>query len=341
MGISTVFAFHVDLALDQLDKVVKIQLMTFITMMLITDRRRINLFIWAIVISLGFYGVKGGIFTALTGGSYHVMGPPRSFIGGNNEIALALIMTIPLMRYLQLQAKTKLVRYGLILSIAITLIAILGSQSRGALLGLIAMILFLIWKSPRRLTLFALFAVVLSLGFAFMPKHWHVRMDSIAKYQLDTSAMGRVNAWRFATNLGLAHPLTGGGFDAFQSDLFAIYAPDPENVHDAHSIYFQVLGEQGFVGLALFLLLGWFAWRSCTGAIKQVGHNPDTEWIAILARMLQVSIVGYAVGGAFLGLAYFDFYYSLLAIVVLIKAQLTVYTEKELRSDTATIAPTS
>ncbi len=59
------------------------------------------------VASLGFYGVKGGIFTIATGGAYRVWGPPESFIEGNNELALALIMTIPLMRFLQLQARRR------------------------------------------------------------------------------------------------------------------------------------------------------------------------------------------------------------------------------------------
>jgi len=341
MGITTGFAYHADLAQDHLEKVLKIQLMTFITMILMSNRHRINLLIWAIVISLGFYGIKGGIFTALTGGGYHVLGPPGTFIGGNNELALALIMTIPLMRYLQLQANNTVIRHGLSISIAITVIAILGSQSRGALLGLLAMVFFLVWKSRKRFVLLISFGVILSLGIMFMPQKWHDRMDSITNYKQDTSAMGRINAWRFAVNLALDHPLTGGGFESFQPDLFAKYAPDPANVHDAHSIYFQVLGEQGFVGLVLFLLLGWCAWRSCSVMKKQAEVNTDTQWIADLARMLQVSLVGYAVSGAFLGLAYFDFYYHIIAVIIVLKAQLVIHSEGAQRNVAATIAPTS
>ena len=77
----------------------KIMLMTFVTLMLIKTREHVHLLIWVIVGSLGYYGVKGGIFTIVTGGGDMVWGPMGTFIGGNNEIALALIMTIPLMHY--------------------------------------------------------------------------------------------------------------------------------------------------------------------------------------------------------------------------------------------------
>ena len=87
-----------------MEKVAKIQLMIFVTLMLMQSKERINLLVWVMTLSLAFYGVKGGIFTILHGGVYHVRGPAGSFIGGDNEMGLALVMTIPLLRYLQLSA---------------------------------------------------------------------------------------------------------------------------------------------------------------------------------------------------------------------------------------------
>lgn len=321
MCVSTLFALHHEAAMEQLSKVLKIQLMTFITLMLMKDKFRIEMLVWIIALSLGFYGVKGGIFTMTTGGSYHVRGPNGTFIGGNNEIGLALIMTVPLMRYLHLQAKQRWLKWGLAAAMGLTIVAILGTQSRGALVGLVVMGLMLIWKTRKRFILLLVLGPVLYTGFQFMPESWHARMDTIQTYEQDQSAMGRINSWHFAFNLAKDRPLIGAGYHAFTPDLFARYAPDPEDVHDAHSIYFEILGEHGFVGLALFLLLGWFAWRSCSVAAKQARPHPERQWIADLAAMLQVSLVGYAACGAFLGLAYFDFYYHLIALVVLVKIQ--------------------
>ena len=163
--------------------------------------------------------------------------------------------------------------------------------------------------------------VIDGTGYQFMPESWHDRMQTIENYQQDQSAMGRINAWRFAFNLAKDRPLVGGGNQAFTPDLFKRYAPQPENWHDSHSIYFEILGEHGFVGMALFLLLGWFTWRTCSLVAKQARPHPDGQWMADLASMLQVSLVAYATSGAFLGLAYFDLYYHLIALVVLIKVQ--------------------
>ena len=169
MGVTTLTAVHFNLASSQYIEVVKIQLMTFVTMMLMTDRRRIELLVWTITLSLGFYGVKGGIFTLTSGGGYHVVGPSRTFIGGNNEIGLALIMTLPLMRYLHLQARQVWMKWGLTGAMALTLVAILGTQSRGALLGLAAMMFMLLWKSRRRVTMLVVMGAVLYGAVQFMP----------------------------------------------------------------------------------------------------------------------------------------------------------------------------
>ena len=128
------------------------------------------------------------------------------------------------------------------------------------------------------------------------------------------------NAWSFAWNLASSRPALGGGFRTFTPGLFQRYAPDPDDFHDSHSIYFEVLGEHGFPGLFLFLSLLVLTWTSCSWVIRQLKRardDPDLADAADLARMLQVAVVGYAVSGAFLGLAYFDLYYNLVALAVL------------------------
>lgn len=319
MCLTTVFSLQQEYSLLQLEKVVKIQVMTFITMILMLYRERLNLLVWVIVLSLGFYGVKGGIFTLMTGGGYHVMGPLGSFIGGNNELGLALIMILPLMRYLQLQREQKLQRNLFTLAMALTVIAILGTQSRGALLGLAVMAVVLIFKSRRRFTLLLLVALMVPVAVTVMPEAWFERMHTIQEYEEDQSAQGRINAWHFAVNLAQDRPLVGGGFEAFHWRNFRYYAPDPHDVKDAHSIYFEVLGEHGFAGLFIYLLLGFFTWRSATWVIRNTRERADLLWARDLAAMIQVSLAGYASAGAFLGLAYFDLYYHLVAMVVILR----------------------
>jgi probable O-glycosylation ligase (exosortase A-associated) len=314
---TTFFAFYPYLAWHQWDKVWKIMLMIYVTMMLINSKQQLDWLVWVVVLSLGFYGVKGGIFTILHGGAFRVQGPMGSFITGNNETALALIMIVPLMRYLQMQAKIAWIRHGLTVSMLLTGIAIIGSQSRGALIGSVVMGSFLWLKSRNKIFIFVSLLVIVVSVAAIMPQQWRDRMMTIETYQKDSSAMSRIYSWRMAYNLA-KHRITGGGFDTFHEAVFQLYAPsDYTRTSDAHSIYFEVMGEHGFVGFTMFMLLGWFTWNTGSRIREQGKYSMETKWATDLAGMTQVSIIGYASAGAFLGLAYFDLYYDMIAIMVL------------------------
>lgn len=317
ISFTTLFALVPGDANAEWIRTIKIQFMTLVTIVVMTTRERLNALVWIIVLSLGFYGIKGGIFTFLTGGEQMVFGPEGSFIAGNNSLAVALIMTVPLMRYLQLSSNSRLVRYGLTGAMLLSAVAILASYSRGALVGAIAMALFLFLKSRKKGMIMLIAIIAIPVILSFMPEKWYGRVQTIETYQEDASLQGRQNAWGFAYNIAKERPVIGGGFAVFDPDLFRRYAPNPENFHDSHSIYFEVLGEQGFVGLGLFLVLGFLTLRSAAWIIRQVKQREDLRWAGDLAAMVQASIIGYAVGGAFLGLAYFDLYYHLVAMIVL------------------------
>jgi probable O-glycosylation ligase (exosortase A-associated) len=319
MSVTSLFAIHPDQVSTQWIRVYKIMGMTLVTMMLIRDKMQIEQLIWTIVISLGFYGVKGGIFTIRSGGSDRVWGPEGTFIDGNNEIALALVMVIPLMYYLHSITKNKWGRYAFVASILLCALAALGSYSRGAAIAIGAMVLFLWLKSSNKMTLGVLIVVMAPLMLLMMPSKWFDRIDTINTYEEDSSAMGRINAWKMATNLAMDRPLTGGGFEIYDPGVFMQYAPNPYDIHAAHSIYFQVLGEHGFVGLFLYLILGFLTWRTGTWIIKHTVNLPEYRWANTLATMIQVSLLGFAVGGAFLSLVYFDVPYYLMAAMVALK----------------------
>ncbi len=327
MVITTLFATHPDEAMAKLSKVLKIQLMIFLTLMLFNHRERIHGLVWVIVISLGFYGVKGGIFTLSTGGEFHVVGPVGSFIEGNTPLALALVMVLPLMRYLQTQTNNKWVRRGFVVAMGLSGLSILGSYSRGAFLALVAMGGFMLLKSKKRGLMIAMLVLSIPVAVAFMPDRWTTRMQTVQTYEEDGSAMGRITAWMFAIEMAKGRFL-GGGFESFTPINYHLYAPDVVEIlmekaggryQGPHSIYFSVLGEHGFIGLFLFLTLGFVSWRTATWITKYAADSDSLLWAKELAGMIQVSLVGFAVGGTFLSLAYFDLLYHLIAILVLLK----------------------
>lgn len=318
MVITTIFAIFPDISLVQLLKVLKIQIFSFLTLFLFGSVERINKLIWVIVVSLSYFGVKGGIFTIAHGGAFIVWGPPGTFIEGNNELALAILMVIPLMNYLRFITENKWVKQGLLIGMMLMGASALGSQSRGALLAASTM-LILFWLKSNNKVVTGLIGVMVAICLvSFMPDSWHKRMDTIETYEEDASAMGRINAWEAAFNLAKDR-LLGGGYDGINNDaIFPLYAPNPLDYHDAHSIYFEVLGDHGFIGLFLFLLLGILAWRAAKKSINLTKDIEELNGLNFLARMLQVSLLAYATGGAFLGLAYFDLYYHIIVLVLLV-----------------------
>jgi putative inorganic carbon (HCO3(-)) transporter len=318
MNITSPFALEPVLVWREWDRVTKTFLMVAITLMVINTEKYLKLFVWVVALSLGIYGLKGGIFTIASGGHYRVFGPDGSYIAENNSMALALVVTLPLLWYLRSQVKNKWLSLGLLAVVIFTAVSAMGSYSRGALLGGAAMLLFLWLKSPKKVqTGLAVIGIGVLIA-CVMPEAWYSRMDTINDYQEDSSALGRINAWQFAINIANSH-LLGGGFNVFTPRLFLMYAPDPLGYHVAHSIYFQVLGDQGYIGLFMFLLLMFFSWRTGTRIIKFTANQPELKWASDLAKMAQVSIIGYAVSGAFLSLAYFDLYYDIIIILVLLE----------------------
>jgi probable O-glycosylation ligase (exosortase A-associated) len=333
MSFTSLFAMQPpDVVFDAWLRVLKTQVMVLATMMLILGRAQIEQLIWTIVVSVGFYGVKGGVWTVLRGGVDRVWGPPGTFIEGNNELALALVMLLPLMYYLAQTASRRWIKYGLWGAMAACTFSILGSQSRGALLALGALILLLGAKSNRPVLMTVLLVVGLAGAVAFMPETWTARMNTIETYDQDASAVGRIQTWQTIWNMVLHRPIVGAGFDLANPLMYQMYATEPGIQEFApHSIYFQVLGEHGFIGLALYLALGVTVWRRCRKLAKMTAIQPGLEWVPLLMRMVQVSLIGFAVGGAFLGLLHYDLPYYLAAIVVLTEAAVREFETKAVR----------
>lgn len=321
ISITLPFSFDVEGSFEGWKKVMKIDFMILIALAMLRTKHHIEVLVWMLAISIGFYGVKGGIFTITSGGNDRVWGPESTFIEGNNELALAIIMVIPFIRYLQMRSQSRWLKLALLGSMLISVASALGSHSRGALLALATMAAVLWMRSRNKFTTLLIGVIVGTAFYSLMPAHWFNRMETIGEYQQDGSAMGRINAWWMAYNLAKSR-FFGGGFNVYNPTMFGLYAPDPTDIHAAHSIYFQILGEHGFVGLFIFLLLWFFCWRSATDLRKRGSKSPETQWVADLGAMCQVSMAGYFVGGAFLSLAYFDLPYNTMILIVLARAWL-------------------
>lgn len=337
MTVTSVFAIDTSGAIwPRWYDIMKIHIFILLTMMLIRGRDQIERLLWVVALSLGFYGLKGGIFTLMTGGGGRVWGPPGGVIAGNNALGVALVMLVPLLYYLMQQLQRRLFRYAMVALIVLTFLSILGTQSRGALLAVLAMAMLLALRSKRPVITTAGIGLLLLLAIGFMPDTWSSRMNTIESYDQDMSAMSRIYTWTTLWNLALDRPLVGAGFNAAIPIVFQTYAPTTMGTFDftdtvlvAHSIYFQALGEHGFPGFFLYVGLGLASWVQAGRLSRQAATDPEfSTWVPLLMRMLRVSLVGFAVGGAFLSMVNFDLPYYLVGVILLVDASMRGRTRK-------------
>jgi probable O-glycosylation ligase (exosortase A-associated) len=271
-----------------------------------TNKVRVHALVWVMVISLFYYSVKGGVFTLQSGGQFHVLGPPNSYIGDNNCLALAILMVLPFANYLRLQSRQRWLAIGTLAAMILSVVSIVGSYSRGAYLGLAAVVLVGLFRTKRWFLYIALVVALAVPVYNFMPESFHERVNSISDAKNDASFQGRLDAWEVAYKVAIDRFPMGAGFYGPQRHaIFHHYLPGVD-AHAAHSIYFQVLGEHGFVGLAIYLALIAAAFLTAARLRKLTRGVPELEWNYQLASMIQVSLVAFCVGGAALSLAYYD-----------------------------------
>jgi len=297
------------------DRTFKVIVGVLLTAALLTERWRIHALVWLIVIALGYFGVRGGIFTLATGGGFMVLGPPDTTIADRNHIALALLFAIPLMNWLRLHSKHNIVRIGLVAAMVLTLFAAIGTQSRGALVAMAAVAVMLWLRSPKKAVSGIAIVLAVVAVVSFMPQSWVDRMSTIETFEQDGSATGRMRIWEAAWNMAVARPFTGGGFRAvYSQEIVNTYAPGV-TARATHNIYMEVLGEHGFLVFGLWLAMIGLGIFYTLRIVAIARDRPDLAWASDLARMSQVSMVAYLVGGVFLSLAYWDVFWTLMVVL--------------------------
>ncbi len=323
---TTFFSWAPAYAWVQWEKVFKIVLMTLVATMFIYGHDRIRTLMWTIVISIGFYGVKGFFFVLRSGGAERVQGPDGTFLDGNTFIGLAFNMVVPLMIFMARDEKNPWLKRLLYAMAILTLVATIFTYSRGAYLGLAAILPLIFLQAKKKVVAACILIPAVLLAPLVLPDKVFERVDLIENYEQDRSANQRLESWTVAWNLARDYPLTGAGFEFEYSpdqDSWLRYGSEKyrwalNHSSAAHSIYFQILGQHGFIALFLFLALLFGALLSLNQTKRSALANPDMAWAAHYADAIQVGLGGYMVSGAFLSSAYFDLawlYFALAAIL--------------------------
>jgi probable O-glycosylation ligase (exosortase A-associated) len=246
----------------------------------------------------------------LSGGGY---GRNLGLMAGNGNLSeggllsIAVLMTIPLSlhlsRHTQLLPRTRLVKLGYIGLAGFALLTALGTYERSALVGIVALGGYLLMRSRHKLVFGLCLAVIATLIVYMMSATWHDRIDTISVPTADSSALMRLLVWSWTLRYAVSHPF-GGGFNCFLVDRLEF--PDGSVVfgHAFESSYFEMLGEQGWVGLGLFLgvvVLTFFALRRLARRTRRIPH---LVWCADMSDALQAGMVVFLTSGAFLDVGF-------------------------------------
>jgi probable O-glycosylation ligase (exosortase A-associated) len=317
--LSTTFtAIEPERAWEHFGRVTKILTMIFVTLLLFQDRKRLHILLVVIALSIGFYGLKGGIWAIFTAGKYRVYGPPNSFIGDNNLLGFALNMTLPLLFFLRREEPRAWLRHLLLATFGFSIVAVLITYSRGAFLTLLVVMGVLVLKSRARSLAVVLVLLAVPVALASLPEHWKGRIESIATYQDDGSATQRFKSWYVAYRLGRDHPVFGAGFRPFSPAVYERYIPGYQDKHDAHNIFLQMLAEHGFSGLVLYCWLIVTVFITLRRIMRATRGDPAKTWASHYAHMLETSMIAYLVGGIFVNQPHFDLFYHLVAAAVIV-----------------------
>ena len=207
---------------------------------------------------------------------------------------------------------------------------IVGTGSRGAFLAMSGALAYLVLNSRHKASAIAA-AVVIGLGaLALAPGSYLDRIQSIGSYEEDSSALGRIMAWKAAMRMAVGDPL-GVGAGNFNTAYGREYRPQqvderiysPSRWISPHSVYFLVLGEYGIIGLITILILLYNNYRDNQAQIKineiAKKRNSDAYSLPLLPKYLNTSLVAFSVGGAFLGGINYPHIYILTALILRVK----------------------
>jgi probable O-glycosylation ligase (exosortase A-associated) len=313
-----VFVHHADYTKYLWVQLSKILLMTAFTIGLVNSFARLRALVLTVAGCFGFFVAKSLPFVILTGGVFRLYGPDNSMISDNNDFGLALNMTLPMYFFLAQTEDRRMVRWLFGVLCLMTVPAVLFTYSRGALVGLAVLLLMMFVKVRQRFAVFAAIAVAAIAILTLAPASWKQRMDPTKEDVMDASAQSRLTAWGTAWHLAKDFPITGGGFGTFTPEIYARYSNSRGSNPGPHSIYFQVLAEHGFLGLALYLAVVLCCFADARQLVKQ-GRREGDNVLIHYTNMFRFGLIGFLVSGSFLGRAYFDYFFLLVACFAILR----------------------
>jgi probable O-glycosylation ligase (exosortase A-associated) len=286
------------------------------------------------VLSAATIIIVGGIKTLGSGGGYgalNLMVTNNTGLYESSIISCVAIAIIPLILFLMRHGtifptdwKVKTFAYALCFA---CLLMPIGTEARTGLVCVLVLGVLMLRHTKRRFLYLTMAGVLAVSAIPFLPSSFSERMDTIKNYKADSSASTRIEVWKWTWDYVKEHPF-GGGFNAYLQnkiryeavsveDTGAVATQEETLILDKarayHSAYFEMLGEQGFPGLFLWLAIQAIGLVRMEVLRRRYSYQGDDgeKWIGKLAEALQHGQIIYLVGALFVGIAYQPFIFML------------------------------
>lgn len=341
IGVS-IFAneFRYDVQWNRYVELGKVILIAQLTAAFIVNRARLRQMMAVIACALGFFGLKNGLLFCL--GSRTIIGP-GGMMKDNNDLALALVMNIPVLWYMAPEFgknfKNGQIWYlGTRVVTFFTVLAIASTGSRGGALSLATATFMMAMKTRWKVPAIAGVATIAFLGLTFAPAEYKDRLSTLTfdVSKMDESAKGRIASWMVATNMIKANPVLGIG----QNNMVFEYPKYTKGVYTspnvkvkkvvhrvAHNSYFQIWAESGTIAYAMwmFMILStiWFMRR-----LESQVKGTDDDWVLNYSRAIECMFYSFLVGATFLNRAHFDLIYQVIATATALPLVIRVERER-------------
>ena len=332
---------HADFPIEALEKwewVWKNLVVAAFLPLMLRTRLRLETMLLFITLSAASIIIVGGIKTLASGGGYgelNLMVANNSGLYEGSIISAVAISLIPIILWLARDGtifvpdwRVRLFATALIFA---CLLIPVGTSARTGLLCIALLAVLMLRVVKRRALYIGVLALAGMAAVPFLPSAFSERMGTIKTYKADESASTRLAVWQWTIDYVKEHPF-GGGFEAYRQnqiryDIVAVQGQGAsttvkrdlavDKARAYHSSYFEMLGEQGYPGLALWLLInviGLFRMEM----LRRRYRDPAGEfaWAGRLATALQHAHLIYLLGGAFVGIAFQSYLFFLIAAQV-------------------------
>jgi O-antigen ligase len=275
--------------------------------------------------------VPFGLKTVISGGGYGSnlgLQEGNSGLSEGGLLSTASLMVVPLALYLakhgQLVPRLKLTALAYWGIAALAIVTAIGTYERSALLGLLVLGFSMWMRTKHRISFGVVIGLVAALVLYTTSSAWNARISTIGSYQSEGSAMVRILVWKWTLGYAATHPL-GGGFMSYLIDHIEVLPGngDPAYIQFGrafHSVYFELLGEQGYPGLVMFVTLAAVTFFRLGRSAKRARDQPELQWVAALSNALQGGLAVFLTSGAFVGIAFQPMFWYFIALGVSLNA---------------------